>query len=222
MFDTNYNPYLTTLQNQYNAYKGGNAQYARPTVPMNLRQIENWDSPQELYINGVKWTLRKDYRDSSGSIPNITSIQFDDVNSGYMPVEELSTENQPIYLYLYYGTILPKMGSYEKPMSVFFQWFSDKPIQLRKDLISESDWNRANVYVSDYGSIQNATKESLFNAVNAKSNAQPVEVLPNIRLNNNFVKDKKLDGGARNETADNSKLQVARITNGSTNQEIIS
>lgn len=152
----------------------------RITCPLNLRQIDTWDSPKELYINGIKWTLRKDYRDSSGSIPNIMNIQFDDVNSGFMKVDELG-EN--IYLFLYYGTILPKMGSYEKPMSVFFQWFNDKPVQLRKDLISEADWNRANVYVSDYGSLQLATKNALFGALNEKQNIENTEILPDIKLN---------------------------------------
>lgn len=149
------------------------------TNPLNLRQIDGWESPKEVVINGVKWVLRKDYRDSSGSIPDIMNIQFDDVNSGYMKVPELSDK---IYMFLYYGTILPKMGSYEKPMSVFFQWFNDRPCQLRKDLISEADWNRANVYVSDYGSLQNATKTALLEAIAVKQSIPETEILPNIRI----------------------------------------
>lgn len=167
------------LNNNFLYY--GNAQQ-KPTCPLNLRQIDTWDTPKELWINGIKWTLRKDYRDSSGSIPNIMNIQFDDVNSGFMKVDELSDEKHTIYLFLYYGTIMPKIGSYEKPMSVFFQWFNDRPVQLRKDLISESDWNRANVYVSDYGSIQNATKNALFSAMHEKQNVQNVEPLPDIKI----------------------------------------
>ena len=134
----------------------------------------------------MKWTLRKDYRDSSQSIPNIMNIQFDDANSGYMKIDEFGKD---IYLFLYYGTILPKVGSYEKPMNVFFQWFNDKPVQLRKDLISEADWNRANVYVSDYGSLQLATKNALFKAIDDKTNVQQVEILPNIKINNDIVSD---------------------------------
>ena len=158
----------------------------KPTCPLNLRQIDSWDSPKEIYVNGVKWTLRKDYRDSSQSIPNIMNIQFDDANSGYMKIDEFGKD---IYLFLYYGTILPKVGSYEKPMNVFFQWFNDKPVQLRKDLISEADWNRANVYVSDYGSLQLATKNALFKAIDDKTNVQQVEILPNIKINNDIVSD---------------------------------
>lgn len=74
-------------------------------------------------------------------------------------------------------------------MNVFFQWFNDKPVQLRKDLISEADWNRANVYVSDYGSLQLATKNALFKAIDDKSNVQQVEILPNIKINNDIVSD---------------------------------
>ncbi len=168
----------------YNPYQKFNV--PRPTCPLNLRQIDSWDSPKEIYVNGVKWTLRKDYRDSSQSIPNIMNIQFDDANSGYMKIDEFGKD---IYLFLYYGTILPKVGSYEKPMNVFFQWFNDKPIQLRKDLISEADWNRANVYVSDYGSLQLATKNALFKAIDDKSNVQQVEILPNIKINDDIVSD---------------------------------
>lgn len=168
----------------YNPYQKFNV--PRPTCPLNLRQIDSWDSPKEIYVNGVKWTLRKDYRDSSQSIPNITNIQFDDANSGYIKIDEFGKD---IYLFLYYGTILPRVGSYEKPMNVFFQWFNDKPVQLRKDLISEADWNRANVYVSDYGSLQLATKNALFKAIDDKSNVQQVEILPNIKINDDIVSD---------------------------------
>lgn len=104
------------------------------TYPMNLRQINGWEPPKEIYVNGIKWTLRKDYRDSSGSIPNITSIYFDDVNSGYMKIDEMSNDKTTIYLFLYYGTIMPRPGSYEKPMNVFFQWFNDKPVD-RKSVV---------------------------------------------------------------------------------------
>lgn len=175
------NSYSNYLYNPYQKFN-----IPRPTCPLNLRQIDSWDSPKEIYVNGVKWTLRKDYRDSSQSIPNIMNIQFDDANSGYMKIDEFGKD---IYLFLYYGTILPKVGSYEKPMNVFFQWFNDKPIQLRKDLISEADWNRANVYVSDYGSLQLATKNALFKAIDDKSNVQQVEILPNIKINDDIVSD---------------------------------
>lgn len=175
------NSYSNYLYNPYQKFN-----IPKPTCPLNLRQIDSWDSPKEIYVNGVKWTLRKDYRDSSQSIPNIMNIQFDDANSGYMKIDEFGKD---IYLFLYYGTILPKVGSYEKPMNVFFQWFNDKPIQLRKDLISEADWNRANVYVSDYGSLQLATKNALFKAIDDKSNVQQVEILPNIKINDDIVSD---------------------------------
>lgn len=175
------NSYSNYLYNPYQKFN-----IPKPTCPLNLRQIDSWDSPKEIYVNGVKWTLRKDYRDSSQSIPNIMNIQFDDANSGYMKIDEFGKD---IYLFLYYGTILPKVGSYEKPMNVFFQWFNDKPVQLRKDLISEADWNRANVYVSDYGSLQIATKNALFKAIDDKSNVQQVEILPNIKINNDIVSD---------------------------------
>lgn len=175
------NSYSNYLYNPYQKFN-----IPKPTCPLNLRQIDSWDSPKEIYVNGVKWTLRKDYRDSSQSIPNIMNIQFDDANSGYMKIDEFGKD---IYLFLYYGTILPKVGSYEKPMNVFFQWFNDKPVQLRKDLISEADWNRANVYVSDYGSLQLATKNALFKAIDDKSNVQQVEILPNIKINNDIVSD---------------------------------
>ena len=155
------------------------------TYPMNLRQINGWEPPKEIYVNGIKWTLRKDYRDSSGSIPNITSIYFDDVNSGYMKIDEMSNDKTTIYLFLYYGTIMPRPGSYEKPMNVFFQWFNDKPVQLRKDAISELDWNRANVYVSEYGSLQSATKDALFHVVEERKNIKETEPLPDIVLNPN-------------------------------------
>lgn len=155
------------------------------TYPMNLRQINGWEPPKEIYVNGIKWTLRKDYRDSSGSIPNITSIYFDDVNSGYMKIDEMSNDKTTIYLFLYYGTIMPRPGSYEKPMNVFFQWFNDKPVQLRKDAISELDWNRANVYVSEYGSLQSATKDALFNVVEERKNIKETEPLPDIVLSPN-------------------------------------
>lgn len=175
------NSYSNYLYNPYQKFN-----IPKPTCPLNLRQIDSWDSPKEIYVNGVKWTLRKDYRDSSQSIPNIMNIQFDDANSGYMKIDEFGKD---IYLFLYYGTILPKVGSYEKPMNVFFQWFNDKPVQLRKDLISEADWNRANVYVSDYGSLQLATKNALFKAIDDKTNVQQVEILPNIKINNDIVSD---------------------------------
>lgn len=175
------NSYSNYLYNPYQKFN-----IPKPTCPLNLRQIDSWDSPKEIYVNGVKWTLRKDYRDSSQSIPNIMNIQFDDANSGYMKIDEFGKD---IYLFLYYGTILPKVGSYEKPMNVFFQWFNDKPIQLRKDLISEADWNRANVYVSDYGSLQLATKNALFKAIDDKSNVQQVEILPNIKINDDIISD---------------------------------
>ena len=175
------NSYSNYLYNPYQKFN-----IPKPTCPLNLRQIDSWDSPKEIYVNGVKWTLRKDYRDSSQSIPNIMNIQFDDANSGYMKIDEFGKD---IYLFLYYGTILPKVGSYEKPMNVFFQWFNDKPVQLRKDLISEADWNRANVYVSDYGSLQLATKNALFKAIDDKTNVQQVEILPNIKSNNDIVSD---------------------------------
>lgn len=175
------NSYSNYLYNPYQKFN-----IPKPTCPLNLRQIDSWDSPKEIYVNGVKWTLRKDYRDSSQSIPNIMNIQFDDANSGYMKIDEFGKD---IYLFLYYGTILPKVGSYEKPMNVFFQWFNDKPVQLRKDLISEADWNRANVYVSDYGSLQLATKNALFKAIDDKSNVQQVEILPNIKINDDIVSD---------------------------------
>lgn len=175
------NSYSNYLYNPYQKFN-----IPKPTCPLNLRQIDSWDSPKEIYVNGVKWTLRKDYRDSSQSIPNIMNIQFDDANSGYMKIDEFGKD---IYLFLYYGTILPKVGSYEKPMNVFFQWFNDKPVQLRKDLISEADWNRANVYVSDYGSLQLATKNALFKAIDDKTNVQQVEILPNIKINDDIVSD---------------------------------
>ena len=175
------NSYSNYLYNPYQKFN-----IPKPTCPLNLRQIDSWDSPKEIYVNGVKWTLRKDYRDSSQSIPNIMNIQFDDANSGYMKIDEFGKD---IYLFLYYGTILPKVGSYEKPMNVFFQWFNDKPVQLRKDLISEADWNRANVYVSDYGSLQLATKNALFKAIDDKSNVQQVEILPNIKINDDIISD---------------------------------
>ena len=178
-----------TLNNSYSKYLYNPYQkfnIPKPTCPLNLRQIDSWDSAKEIYVNGVKWTLRKDYRDSSQSIPNIMNIQFDDANSGYMKIDEFGKD---IYLFLYYGTILPKVGSYEKPMNVFFQWFNDKPVQLRKDLISEADWNRANVYVSDYGSLQLATKNALFKAIDDKTNVQQVEILPNIKINDDIVSD---------------------------------
>ena len=175
------NSYSNYLYNPYQKFN-----IPKPTCPLNLRQIDSWDSPKEIYVNGVKWTLRKDYRDSSQSIPNIMNIQFDDANSGYMKIDEFGKD---IYLFLYYGTILPKVGSYEKHMNVFFQWFNDKPVQLRKDLISEADWNRANVYVSDYGSLQLATKNALFKAIDDKTNVQQVEILPNIKINNDIVSD---------------------------------
>ena len=175
------NSYSNYLYNPYQKFN-----IPKPTCPLNLRQIDSWDSPKEIYVNGVKWTLRKDYRDSSQSIPNIMNIQFDDANSGYMKIDEFGKD---IYLFLYYGTILPKVGSYEKPMNVFFQWFNDKPVQLRKDLISEADWNRANVYVSDYGSLQLATKNALFKAIDDKTNVQQVEILPNIKINDDIISD---------------------------------
>ena len=175
------NSYSNYLYNPYQKFN-----IPKPTCPLNLRQIDSWDSPKEIYVNGVKWTLRKDYRDSSQSIPNIMNIQFDDANSGYMKIDEFGKD---IYLFLYYGTILPKVGSYEKPMNVFFQWFNDKPVQLRKDLISEADWNRANVYVSDYGSLQLATKNALFKAIDDKTNVQQVEILPNLKINDDIVSD---------------------------------
>ena len=175
------NSYSNYLYNPYQKFN-----IPKPTCPLNLRQIDSWDSPKEIYVNGVKWTLRKEYRDSSQSIPNIMNIQFDDANSGYMKIDEFGKD---IYLFLYYGTILPKVGSYEKPMNVFFQWFNDKPVQLRKDLISEADWNSAKVYVSDYGSLQLATKNALFKAIDDKTNVQQVEILPNIKINNDIVSD---------------------------------
>ena len=171
------NSYSNYLYNPYQKFN-----IPKPTCPLNLRQIDSWDSPKEIYVNGVKWTLRKDYRDSSQSIPNIMNIQFDDANSGYMKIDEFGKD---IYLFLYYGTILPKVGSYEKPMNVFFQWFNDKPVQLRKDAISELDWNRANVYVSEYGSLQSATKDALFHVVEERKNIKETEPLPDIVLNPN-------------------------------------
>lgn len=185
MLNNNFISYKSVNLPNQNAQSLQNTQNRMYTCPLNLRQIDGWETPKELYINGIKWILRKEYRDSSTSLPNIMNIQFDDVNSGYMKVDEFS-DKVPIYLYLYYGTILPKMGSYEKPMSVFFQWFNDRPIQLRKDMISESDWNRANVYVSDYGSLQLATKNALFDALHDKQNVQEVEPLPNIKIPQNY------------------------------------
>lgn len=182
--------------------------------PLNLRQVSNWDPPKEVYINGIKWTLRKDYRDSSGSIPNITSICFDDINSGYMKIDEMSNQKVTVYMFLYYGTIMPRPGSYEKPMNVFFQWFNDKPVQLRKDMISEVDWNRANVYISEYGSLQNATKNALFKVVEEKSNVTKVEPLPDIDINT----DTETLKSEINEVKENK--EISQISNISINSNI--
>lgn len=95
------NSYSNYLYNPYQKFN-----IPKPTCPLNLRQIDSWDSPKEIYVNGVKWTLRKDYRDSSQSIPNIMNIQFDDANSGYMKIDEFGKD---IYLFLYYGTIYLKL-----------------------------------------------------------------------------------------------------------------
>ena len=46
------NSYSNYLYNPYQKFN-----IPKPTCPLNLRQIDSWDSPKEIYVNGVKWTL---------------------------------------------------------------------------------------------------------------------------------------------------------------------
>lgn len=119
-----------------------------PTNPLGLAQLQDFNPPKEITVHGVKWSLRKDYRDSLTQLPPPKSVKWDE--SGFVPMPQFDGK---VYWYCLYGTIFPTPGSQERPMRVFYQWFHTVQMQLNPNFITDVDWSRANVYVADYGAF---------------------------------------------------------------------
>lgn len=119
-----------------------------PTNPLGLAQLTDFSPPKEIVVHGVKWSLRRDYRDPLTSLPPPRDIKWDDMGSLPMPQYD-----GKVFWYCAYGTKFPTPGSQERPVRVLYQWFHTIQIPLNPNFITDVDWSRANVYVADYGSF---------------------------------------------------------------------
>ena len=141
------------------------------TNPLGLRQVEGFNPPKEVMVHGVKWTLRRDYRDPLTKLPPPKDVKWDD--SGYIPLPQYGGK---VYWFCMYGTKFPTLGSQEVPTRVLYQWFHTIQLTLNPNFITDVDWSRANVYVSDYGkfaedfctSMLDVTKEVAVQAGNVQ------------------------------------------------------
>lgn len=121
-----------------------------PTNPLGLAQLQDFEPPKEINVHGVKWSLRKDYRDPMTNLPPPKDVRWDD--GCYIPMPQYDGK---IYWYCLYGTKYPSAGSQERPVRVLYQWFHTIQTQLNPNFITDSDWARANVYTADYGQFAN-------------------------------------------------------------------
>lgn len=117
-----------------------------PTTPLGLAQLQDFEPPKEIMVQGVKWSLRKDYRDSVMRMPPPRDVKWDDGCFIAMPQYD-----GKVYWYCLYGTQYPAPGSQERPVRVLYQWFHTIQTQLNPNFITDVDWSRANIYTADYG-----------------------------------------------------------------------
>lgn len=119
-----------------------------PTNPLGLAQLQDFTPPKEITVHGVKWALRRDYRDPLTNLPPPKDVKWDDAGSIAMPQYD-----GKVFWYCMYGTKFPTAGSQERPMRVLYQWFHTVQMPLNPNFITDTDWSRANVYVADYGAF---------------------------------------------------------------------
>lgn len=146
--------------------------YSIPAVtnPLGLRQLDGFAPPKEINVHGVKWSLRRDYRDPLTALPPPKDIKWDD--SGYIAMPQYDGK---VYWYCMYGTKFPTAGSQEKPMRVLYQWFHTVQLELNPNFVTDVDWSRANVYVADYGAFAQGFFNMMFE-VHQAVEAQQVNV----------------------------------------------
>ena len=119
-----------------------------PTNPLGLAQLQDFTPPKEITVHGVKWSLRRDYRDPLTTLPPPKDVKWDDAGSIPMP-----QYNGKVFWYCMYGTKFPSPGSQERPTRVLYQWFHTVQIPINPNFVTDTDWSRANVYVADYGAF---------------------------------------------------------------------
>lgn len=128
-----------------------------PTNPLGLAQLQDFVPPKEVNVHGVKWSLRRDYRDPLTTLPPPKDVKWDD--GGFIPMPQYDGK---VYWYCMYGTKFPTPGSQEKPMRVMYQWFHTVQLPINPNFITDTDWSRANVYVADHGSFAQDFFASMF------------------------------------------------------------
>lgn len=112
---------------------------------LGLRQIQGFemvDSFRDSY--GKTWRLVKRSTDNSVEIPDPQYLQVTDYWCHEMP-----GSNGKIYCYVVEGIKHPRDDGSQK-MVVLYQWFSTSfNKQFTPQMISQSEWHKANVYSSD-------------------------------------------------------------------------
>lgn len=129
---------------------------------MSVTQINGKRAKQQIVVNGVTWTLKKDATDPSTIFP-FEKISW--LNAGCDPIE-----GSNIYCCWIIGVIPPTPGSLEKPVSVFTLGFNSVYIPMSPAYLTKQDMQRMHYYTSDYGDF---TKSFINNFLDLE---QPKEI----------------------------------------------
>lgn len=112
---------------------------------LGLRQIQGFEMlPQFTDSYGKTWKLVKSSNDNTVEIPDPQYLQVTDYWCHEMP-----NSNGKIYCYVVEGIKHPRDDGSQK-MVVLYQWFSTTfNKQFTPQMISQSEWHKANVYSTD-------------------------------------------------------------------------
>ena len=112
---------------------------------LGLRQIQGFEMlPQFTDSYGKTWKLVKSSNDNTVEIPDPQYLQVTDYWCHEMP-----NSNGKIYCYVVEGIKHPRDDNTQK-MVVLYQWFSTTfNKQFTPQMISQSEWHKANVYSTD-------------------------------------------------------------------------
>ena len=135
-------------------------------INMGLRQLKDFQMMDAFQdSDGKVWKLVKSANDSSVEIPDPQYVQITDYWS-----HEFPNSNGKIYIYVIEGIKRPRVDN-EKSVNVLYQWFStaNNP-NWNPNMISQSEWHRANVYTSAMTSSRVSKLKALcrFNEIETK------------------------------------------------------
>ena len=114
---------------------------------LGLRQIKDFDAIENFQdANGKNWRLVKRSTDSSIEIPDPQYLQVSDYWCHEFPGSSPKT-----FIYVVEGIKHPRENEEtSQKTSVLYQWFSTTEVKnFTPQMISQSEWHRANVYSSE-------------------------------------------------------------------------